>query len=118
MVVWCAIMGGRLAQLDNRRLYCQCMYMTTVKDDRLQIRVDPEAKRLLEQAAASARLSVSAFVLRAASQEAESVLAERPLIGLDAGAAEAFRSALDQPGRMNQRLAAALGRRDKLRWLD
>ncbi|MHB8594725.1 MAG: type II toxin-antitoxin system TacA family antitoxin [Acidimicrobiales bacterium] len=92
--------------------------MTTVKDDRLQIRVDPEVKRLLEQAAASARLSVSAFVLRAASQEAESVLAERPLIVLGAEAAEAFRNALDLPGQMNKRLAAALGRDCKLRWLD
>jgi uncharacterized protein (DUF1778 family) len=94
------------------------MYMTTVKDDRLQIRVDPDAKRLLEHAAASAHLSVSAFVLRAASQEAELVLAERPLISLDSEAAEAFRTALERPGRMNKRLAAALGRRGKLRWLD
>lgn len=94
------------------------MYMTTLKDERLQIRVDPEAKRLLEQAAASARLSVSAFVLRAASQEAESVLAERPLIALGAEASEAFRDALDRPGHINERLAAALGRLGKLRWLD
>jgi uncharacterized protein (DUF1778 family) len=112
------VMGGQLAQLDKPPLYCQCRYMSTVKDDRLQIRVDPEAKRLLEQAAASTRLSVSAFVLRAASQEAESVLAERPLIALDAEAAEVFRTALDRPGRMNKRLAAALGQRGKLRWID
>jgi uncharacterized protein (DUF1778 family) len=92
--------------------------MTTVKDDRLQIRVDPEAKRLLEQAAASSHLSVSAFVLRAASQEAESVLAERPFIALNAEAAEAFRTALERPGRMNKRLASALGQLGKLGWLD
>jgi uncharacterized protein (DUF1778 family) len=94
------------------------MYMATVKDDRLQLRVDPEAKRLLEQAAASSHLSVSAFVLRAASQEAESVLAERPLIHLNAEAAEAFRTALERPGRINKRLSAALGQRGKLSWLD
>jgi len=94
------------------------MYMSTVKDDRLQIRVDPEAKRLLEQAAASTHLSVSAFVLRAASQEAESVLAERPLIGLSAEAADAFRTALERPGRLNKRLSDALGRRGTIRWLD
>jgi uncharacterized protein (DUF1778 family) len=92
--------------------------MTTVKDDRLQIRVDPEAKRLLEQAASSAHLSVSAFVLRAASQEAEALLAERSLIALSPDAAGAFQEALERPGRLNERLASVLGRQGKIRWLD
>jgi uncharacterized protein (DUF1778 family) len=91
--------------------------MANVKDDRLQVRVDPEAKRLLEQAAEAAHLSVSAFVLRAAAQEAESVLAERPLISLSPEAAQAFSRALERPGRVNKRLADALGRRRKFSWL-
>ena len=92
--------------------------MTIVKDDRLQIRVDPEAKRLLEQAASSAHLSVSAFVLRAASQEAEALLAERSLIALSPEAADAFREALERPGQVNERLANVLGRQGKIHWLD
>jgi uncharacterized protein (DUF1778 family) len=91
--------------------------MANVKDDRLQLRVDPEAKRLLEQAAAAAHLSVSAFVLRAAAQEAESVLADRPLISMSPRAARAFSDALERPGRVNKRLADALGRRRKFGWL-
>ena len=39
-----------------------------MKDDRLQLRVDATSKRRLEEAAAEAHLSVSAFVLQAASQ--------------------------------------------------
>jgi uncharacterized protein (DUF1778 family) len=61
------------------------------------------------EVATAAHLSVSAFVLRAAAQEAESVLAERPLLSLSAEAAEAFSDALERPGRVNKRLADALG---------
>jgi uncharacterized protein (DUF1778 family) len=68
------------------------------------------------EVATAAHLSVSAFVLRAAAQEAESVLAERPLLSLSAEAAEAFSDALERPGRVNKRLADALGRRRKFGW--
>jgi len=37
--------------------------MATLKDERLQIRVDPADKALLERAAAAAHLNVSAFVV-------------------------------------------------------
>lgn len=93
------------------------MYIASVKDDRLQLRVDPESKRLLEQAAAAAHLTMSAFVLRAAAQEAESVLAERSLISLSPDAAPVFSQALERPGRVNKHLADGLGRRRKFGWL-
>ncbi|VAZ75537.1 hypothetical protein LAUMK4_02522 [Mycobacterium persicum] len=32
-------------------MYCHCEYMTSMKDDRLQLRVDAAAKRRLEEAA-------------------------------------------------------------------
>lgn len=92
--------------------------MTHVKDDRLQIRVDPAAKRLLEEAAATAHLSVSAFVLQAATRQAEALVAERGLISLAPHAAEAFAEALESPARVNERLAEALGRTRKFTWLD
>ena len=76
--------------------------MTATKDDRLQIRVDPEAKRLLERAAAVSHLSVSAFVLQAAATQAAHVLAERPLIELGPDAAAAFSAALDAPAGVNE----------------
>lgn len=92
--------------------------MTTTKDDRLQIRVDPGEKRLLERAAAASHVSVSAFVLQSAAAQAAEVLSERPLIDLGPRAAAAFTEALGSPATVNERLAAALSRPRKFRWLD
>lgn len=92
--------------------------MTRVKDERLQIRVDPTAKRLLEEAAAAVHLSVSAFVIQAATRQAEALVAERGLIPLAPHAAEALAEALASPARVNERLAEALGRERKFNWID
>ena len=89
-----------------------------MKDDRLQLRVDATSKRRLEEAAAEAHLSVSAFVLQAASQAADIVLAERQAIHLSPDAAAVFTEALNHPARVNERLAAALKRSAKFTWLD
>lgn len=99
-------------------MYCHCDAMTTTKDDRLQIRVDPSEKRLLERAAAACHVSVSAFVLQSASAEAATVLADRTLIALSPEAAAAFSEALERPATVNERLAAALERPRKFRWID
>lgn len=92
--------------------------MAMLKDERLQLRLNPAEKRLLEQAAEAAHLSVSAFVLHAAAQQAEDLLAERQLIALAPAAAEAFSEALSRPGVVNERLAAALQRQPKFTWVD
>jgi len=92
--------------------------MTSTKDDRLQIRVAPERKRILEEAAESAHLSVSAFVLQAAEARADEILLERQLVRLAPQAAEAFTTALERPAEVNERLAAVLGRPRKFSWLD
>ncbi len=92
--------------------------MTTTKADRLQVRVDPADKSLLERAAAAAHLNVSAFVLQAAAARAEEVLAERPSIRLNSRAAAAFTEALAQPAQANERLASALHRPRRFSWLD
>lgn len=92
--------------------------MATNKEERLQIRVDPADKSLLERAAAAAHVNVSAFVLQAAAARAEEVLAERPSIRLSARAAIAFAEALAKPAQVNERLAAALHRPRNFTWLD
>ena len=74
-----------------------CAYLTTTKAERLQIRVDPCEKRLLERAAEAAHQSVSAFVLQAAALHAEQALVERSVIRLSAEATQAFTE--DPPGR-------------------
>jgi len=92
--------------------------MSTVKAGRLQIRVEPGQKAVLERAAAAAHLNVSAFVLQAAAIQAEEVLAERQRIRLAPEAAAAFTEALDGPATVNKRLADALQRPRKFAWLD
>jgi uncharacterized protein (DUF1778 family) len=54
--------------------------MSMAKDDRLQIRVGPAEKSLLERPAAATRVSVSAFVVQSVAARAATVLADRPLI--------------------------------------
>ena len=92
--------------------------MATVKEERLQIRVDPADKALLERAAAASHLNVSAFVVQAASSKAEEVLAERSSIRLSREAAIAFAEALERPAEVNDRLASAMRRNRKFSWLD
>jgi len=71
--------------------------MTPSKNERLEIRLDPSEQRLLEQAAAAEHLSVSAFLLRAATQRAEEVLAQRSVIHLSPQGAAALTEALARP---------------------
>jgi uncharacterized protein (DUF1778 family) len=92
--------------------------MSTIKEERLQIRVDPANKALLERAAAASHLNVSSFVMQAAALRAEEVLAERSSIRLSADAATAFSEALERPAEVNQRLATALTSTRKFSWLD
>jgi uncharacterized protein (DUF1778 family) len=92
--------------------------MATVKGQRLQIRVEPAEKAVLERAAAASHLNVSAFVLQAAAFRAEEILAERQRIRLTPQAAEAFTEALEAPASVNERLAKALERPRKFAWLD
>ena len=99
-------------------MYCHCKYMSTTKEDRLQIRVGPADKALLERAAAASHLNVSAFVVQAAASKAEEVLAERSSIRLSARAEAAFTEALERPAEVNHRLARALRRRRKFTWVD
>jgi uncharacterized protein (DUF1778 family) len=92
--------------------------MSTTKDARLQIRVGPADKALLERAAAASHLNVSAFVVQAAAARAEEILAERSSIRLSSDAAVAFSQALERPAEVNDRLAQALRRERKFSWLD
>lgn len=104
--------------LDNPMLYCHRKYMTTLKEERLQIRVGPSDKALLERAAAASHLNVSAFVVQAAASKAEQVLAERSSIRLSPEASVAFTEALERPSDVNDRLRRAMRRKRKFNWLD
>jgi uncharacterized protein (DUF1778 family) len=99
-------------------MYCHREHMSTVKEERLQIRVKPADKALLERAAAASHLNVSAFVVQAAATKAEEILAERSSIRLSRDAAVAFSEALERPAEVNDRLGQALRRTRRFSWLD
>jgi uncharacterized protein (DUF1778 family) len=95
-----------------------CEYIPSTKDDRLQVRVDPAEKRLIERAAEASHLSASAFVVQAAATRAEEVLAHRQTIRVGEEAARALTEALIRRAAVIERLAEALRRPRKFRWLD
>jgi uncharacterized protein (DUF1778 family) len=69
----------------------------SAKVDRLHLRVDAEQKAMLEAASRAAGASVSTFVLRAATEAAADVLADRRVFVLDPDAWQIFDEALDRP---------------------
>ena len=89
-----------------------------MKEERLQIRVGPADKALLERAAAASHLNVSAFVVQAAASKAEfpgralehSALSSRPR--------PRSPRRFERPAEVNDRLAKALRRKRKFSWLD
>lgn len=92
--------------------------MSTVKEERLQIRVGPADKALLVRAAAASHLNVSVFVVQAAASKAEEILAERSSIRLSREAVIAFTEALERPAEVNDRLASTMRRKRTFSWLD
>lgn len=79
------------------------------RTEKIDLRVSPHAKRLLQSAArASGARSVSDFVLTSALARAEETLPDRQRFGLNAEQWRAFQEALDAPPRGLPRLARLL----------
>jgi len=80
------------------------------KDDRLELRLEPGRRQLLDEAAAASGVSTSAFVLSHATEAAREVLADRTSFGLPDERWDAFVELLDRPERPVPGLAAFLAR--------
>jgi len=78
------------------------------RNEKLDLRLTPSAKRTLQTAALAARRSVSEFVLESALARAEETLPDRQRFGLSAGQWAAFQAALDAPPPPAPRLARLL----------
>ena len=65
------------------------------RSEKLDLRLTPEAKRVLNAAAQASRRSVSEFVLESALDRAQEALPDRQHFGLDAARWKAFLAALD-----------------------
>jgi uncharacterized protein (DUF1778 family) len=80
----------------------------TARTEKLDLRLSPDAKRRLVEAAAYEHRSVSEFVLTSALAQANETLADRRYFGLDAERWTEFMAALDAPTRELPRLRKLL----------
>ena len=78
------------------------------RNQKLDLRLTPSAKRTLQIAAQATRRSVSEFVLESALSRAEETLPDRRRFGLNARQWAAFQAALDAPPQPAPRLAKLL----------
>jgi uncharacterized protein (DUF1778 family) len=80
------------------------------KADRLELRVEPERRKLLDEAAAESGMTTSAFVLSHATTAAEQVMADRVRFVLPAEHWDAFTKLLERPAQYHPDLAEFLAR--------
>ena len=78
------------------------------KSERVDIRVTPNVKRTLQQAAAVSNKTVSEFMLDSSLSAAFDTLADRRVFQLDEAQWAAFMAALDTPPEDNLRLRKLL----------
>lgn len=83
---------------------------TSRKVDRLELRLEPDKRKLLDRAAEAAGVSTSAFVLEHATDAAQRALADRTLFVLPPDRWNAFVELLDRPEQPMEGLAAFLAR--------
>ena len=84
------------------------MTVRSTRTEKLDLRLTPEAKRMLAAAAQAERRSLSDFVLDSALGRAEEALADRRVFQLSPEKWQAFVTALDAPPRDMPRLRALL----------
>ena len=91
--------------------------MPTVREakrERVQVRIDANAKRMLERAAALANTTVSAFVVNSALDAASRLIRERQHIVLGERDWDVFFDALVNPPKPNAALRDAFAAHQKL----
>ena len=79
-----------------------------IRNEKVEVRLTPSAKRTLQTAASAMNRSVSEFVLESAIARAEETLPDRQRFGLNKTQWEAFQKALDAPPKPSRRLARLL----------
>jgi len=84
------------------------MPISSQRSDKIDIRISPAAKRILQEAARERHTTISQFVIDSALSSAQNVLAERTRINLDAEQWDAFVAALDAPVARHPRMERLL----------
>ncbi len=85
------------------------MAATTQRSDKIDIRISPSAKRVLQEAARERHTTISQFVIDSALSTARELLTERSRIGLDTEQWQVFVDALDAPTERHDRMERLLG---------
>lgn len=75
------------------------MSKAAARTEKLDLRLTPNAKRILQSAAAASSRSVSEFVIESALARAAETLPDRTRFNLDAAQWQAFQAALDAPAK-------------------
>lgn len=89
--------------------------MSTLKKERIDIRLTDEAKSVIEEAAILSNQSVSQFVISSASERAEEVIEQHRRIVLCEDSWSLVMDAINNPGQPNERMKRAAERLNKLR---
>jgi uncharacterized protein (DUF1778 family) len=84
------------------------MATASQRSDKLDIRISPAAKRILQEAAQERHTTISQFVLESALDAAREILVERNRIGLDPEQWASFIAALDAPVERHPRMERLL----------
>ena len=87
--------------------------MTTAQSARLDIRLDPDRKHLIEQAASLLGQSISAFTVSSAVRQASEIVERFGTFSLSDHDRDAFLAVLDNPSKPNTRLKKAFKAHDK-----
>ena len=74
------------------------------KRESLNLRVPPDVRALIDQAARALGKNRTEFILEASCRAAEEALLDRALLRVDADAFAAFQARLDRPAAPNDRL--------------
>jgi len=85
---------------------------TQTKDQRINLRLKHDAKKMLERAASFEGQTVSTFILNSALSHAEKTIEDHEMMALNARDSETFFNALDAPVQFNAKLVAALKEHD------
>ncbi len=87
------------------------MTYANVKSSPLNIRIKPQQRLLIEQAAEVSNKTVSDFVRDIALREANHVIFDRTVFHLDPVAWDTFKATLDAPPKNNVRLRELMARK-------
>jgi len=83
------------------------------KNERINLRMKKNAKRLIERAAGFEGMTISHFILSSALERAEKTVRSHEKMVLNAKNSQAFFDALAEPIHFDSRLALALEEHDK-----